>query len=252
MGLLSRLGIGGVDVDLVLDSPTTTPGGRLTGHLHLVGGKSDTAIEGVSVTLEALVEVERGDEEWKETVQFAQQPLTGALSLSAGEKVSYPVSLLVPWEAPITSFDGWHLRGMKIGTRTKVDIRGAVDPTDRDPVEIHPLPVQSAVLRALAGIGWRFHSADLEKGRMKGSSLPFYQEISFTPTRSSRIKELEVTFLVTESGVDIVLEADRRGGLLRSSGDVHARLSVGHHTTNEHELAAGLEEQITRLGDRRW
>jgi sporulation-control protein len=142
---------------------------------------------------------------------------------------------------------------MKIGVRTKLAIPGAVDPGDLDPVSVHPLPVQEAVLAALGDLGFHFKSADVEKGRLHGSELPFYQEIELSPSGqyARRIKELEVTFLVDPNGMDVVLEADRRGGLLSSGGDSLSRFRVSHHDTDRYTLAGALNHQLEQLGARR-
>lgn len=252
MGFLSRFGVGGPTVDLRLDHPNTQPGGTLTGHLHLKGGSDAAEVTGVAVMLEAVVEVEHGDEEWRENVVFAKQPLFGAFTLNAGQEISAPVQLTVPWEAPITALGGWNLRGMQVGTRTQVDIRGAVDPTDRDPVAIHPLPSQDAVLRALASLGWQFRSADLEKGRLPDSSLPFYQELEFVPSHRGSISELEVTFITRPDAMKVVLEANRRGGFLSAGGDAYASVVLPHASAvDEGRLRNELAAQVERLAQRR-
>ncbi|WP_370248855.1 sporulation protein [Nocardioides sp.] len=253
MGFLSRFGVGGPTVDLVLDTPQTTPGALLTGTLNMTGGKDAAEIEQVKVMLESVVEVERGDEEWRETVTFATQPVSGPMTLQANQPFQARVSLQVPWEAPITTVGGWQLKGMQVSVRTQVDIKGAVDPKDRDPVQITPLPVQQAILDGLASRGWRFKGADLEKGRLPGSTLPFYQELEFVPSGyGGRIRELEVTFLADPQQVQVVLEADRRGGFLSAGGDALARFGVPHHAIDAHMIGNALQEQISRLEGRGW
>ncbi len=153
------------------------------------------------VSLEATVEVESGDGEWHEDVTFGTAPIAGATRLEPGQRQSVPFRLAVPWQCPITTIDGWHLRGMRVGVQTRVDIAGAVDPGDLDPVTVTPLPVQRAVLDALVGLGFRFLGADVERGRVPGSDLPFHQEVEFAPPPAlrGRINELEVTFLAVRT-----------------------------------------------------
>lgn len=253
MGFMARFGAGGAKVDTVLDRPTATPGGTVTGQVRLLGGKSAQDVNEVRVSLEATVEVESGDSEWKENVRFATQPVAGRFQITAGQQLGIPFSFAIPWECPITAVGGWHLRGMNIGVRTRVDIAGAVDPGDLDPIAITPLPVQGAVLDALADLGFRFKTADLEKGRIAGSSLPFYQEVEFAPPMqlAHSISELEVTFLADQQGVDVVLEADRRGGFLSSGGDSMCRFRLSHSDTDRRMLAGNLEATIRQLGQRR-
>lgn len=250
---MSRLGVGGADVETVLDRPQTQPGTVVTGLTTITGGKVDQEIEKILVSLEATVEVERDDQTWYEEVTFGTQQIGGGFTVHPGQQVNGRFELPVPWQTPVTDVGGWHLRGMKIGVRTKLAIPGAVDPGDLDPVSVHPLPIQEAVLGALGDLGFQFRSADVEKGHLSGSELPFYQEIEMKPSGeyARRISELEVTFLVDGNGMDVVLEADRRGGLLSSGHDELSRFRVGHHDLDRRALAGLLHQQLEHLGRRR-
>jgi sporulation-control protein len=250
---MARLGVGNAEVETVLDRPETQPGAMVSGVTTIKGGRVDQEIEKVLVALEATVEVETDDSTWHEQVTFGTQQVGGGFTIHAQQEVSGRFELSVPWQTPITDVGGWHLHGMKIGVRTTLAIPGAVDPGDLDAVQVYPLPVQEAILSALGDLGFRFRSADVEKGRPGGSDLPFYQEIELAPAGeyARRIRELEVTFLVDAGGVDVVLEADRRGGLLTSGRDELSRFRVGHHDTDRHALAGLLHQQLEHLGRRR-
>ncbi|MCK9878365.1 sporulation protein [Frankia sp. Ag45/Mut15] len=250
---MSRLGVGAAEVDTVLDRPQAQPGTVVTGVTNIVGGKVEQEIEKVLVSLEATVEVERDDSTWYEQVTFGTQQVGGGFTVAPGQRIGGRFELAVPWQTPITTVGDWQLRGMKIGVRTKLAIPGAVDPGDLDPVEVHPLPIQEAVLAALGDLGFQFHSADVEKGRLHGSDLPFYQEIELRPSGdyARRIRELEVTFLVDGAGTDVVLEADRRGGLLSSGGDELTRFRLSHQDLDRQALGGLLHQQLEHLGRRR-
>ena len=60
---------------------------------------------------------------------------------------------------------------------------GAPDKGDLDPVDVHPLPSQDAVLNAFGELGFLFCTADVEMGQLHGvpQELGFYQEIEFFP-----------------------------------------------------------------------
>ena len=252
-GMMARLGSGGAGVETVLDRPETTPGGAVTGTVHVTGGTVPQDVTEVRVALQATVEVERGDSSWREEVTFGTAAVAGAGRLEPGEQYRVPFSLSVPWQCPITAIDGWHLRGMRVGLRTRVDIPGSVDPGDLDPVTVLPLPVQRTVLHALDGLGFAFRGADVEKGHVRGSELPFYQEVEFAPPPGlrGRVNELEVTFLADPQGMDVVLEVDRRGGLLSEGRDVGGRLRLSHADTDVRTVAAHLDAAVRQLGARR-
>jgi sporulation-control protein len=250
--LMARLGSGSADVETVLDSSETTPGGTVSGTVTLSGGTVAQDIDEIRVELVATVEVEVEDGEWREDVVFGTTAIAGASRIEPGEKRSLPFRFAVPLQCPFTSLDGWHLRGMKVGLRTRVDISGALDPGDLDPVTVLPLPVQRTVLQALAQRGFRFTGADVEKGRVRGSELPFYQEVEFAPPPDlrGRVNELEVTFLADPGGVEVVLEVDRRGGLLTEGHDAGGRLYFPH-ATDVATAGAQLDDAVRRLGARR-
>ena len=252
-GMMARLGSGGAGVETVLDRPDTTPGGSVTGTVHVTGGSVPQDVTEVRVALQATVEVESGDSSWREEVTFGTVAVAGAARIEPGAQHALPFSLPVPWQCPITAIDGWQLRGMRVGLRTRLDIAGSVDPGDLDPVTVLPLPVQRTVLHALDGLGFAFRGADVEKGRIRGSELPFYQEVEFTPPYSlrGRVNELEVTFLADPQGVDVVLEVDRRGGLLSEGRDVGGRLRLSHTDTDVRSVAAHLDAAVRQLGARR-
>ncbi|MBL7496474.1 sporulation protein [Frankia sp. CNm7] len=250
---MSRLGVGGAEVETVLDRDQTWPGAVVTGTTTVTGGKVEQQIEKILVALEATVEVEYDDSTYYEKVAFGTQEIGGNLLVHPGQQVSGRFELPVPWQTPVTDVGGWHLKGMQVGVRTTLSIPGALDPGDLDPISVHPLPIQEAVLAALGDLGFRFISADVEKGHVGGSNLPFYQEIELKASGeyASRINQLEVTYLVDDRGMDVVLEADRRGGLLHSGGDALSRFRVGFDDTDRGHLARLLHEQLQALGARR-
>jgi sporulation-control protein len=251
--LMARFGAGAASVDTALDQDVVQPGGAVSGRVVVLGGTVAQQVEEVVVGLEARVEVESGDHEWREDVVFATQRVGAGLAVQPGSRAELPFSLAVPWQTPVTAIGGWHLRGVRVGVVTRLAIAGAVDPGDLDALTVAPLPVQQAVVDALGGLGWRFSHADVEKGRVRGSDLPFYQELEFRPPSSlaRKVNELEVTFLADPQGVELVLEADRRGGLLSEGRDVVSRLRLGHEQTDPGLLRSTLDAAVRELGARR-
>ncbi|MEU1518013.1 sporulation protein [Streptomyces sp. NPDC005811] len=230
--LLGSLGVGGPTVDTVLDPAPVRPGGTLTGQVHLQGGNADHDIEHITLELVARVEAEHGDGESEGTVVFERVTVGGGFRLGEGEHRSVPFGLTLPWETPITELYGQAL-GIVLGVRTELSVAGAKDKGDLDQLTVAPLAAQEHILEALGGLGFGFRSADLEYGRIGGTGqqLPFYQEIELTPAPqyAHRINEIELTFLAHPGGLEIVLEADKRGGFLSEGQDVLTRFTVGHH-----------------------
>ncbi|MFJ8187334.1 sporulation protein [Streptomyces sp. NPDC096105] len=234
--LLGSLGVGGPTVDTVLDPGPARPGGTLTGQVHLKGGNADFDIEHITLELVARVEVEHEEGESEGGVAFDRFTVGGGFRLAEGEQRSVPFSLTLPWETPITELYGQPL-GIVLGVRTELSVAGAKDKGDIDPLTVGPLPAQEAILEAFGQLGFGFKSADLEYGRIGGTGqqLPFYQEIEITPSPqyAHQVNEIEVTFLAHPGGMEVVLEADKRGGFLSGGHDALTRFTVGHHDSRD-------------------
>ncbi|MFD8936867.1 sporulation protein [Streptomyces sp. NPDC059578] len=245
--LLGSIGIGGPTVDTVLNPGPVRPGSTLTGEVRLKGGDGDVTVD-ITLELLARVEVETDGGEGHGDVAFDRYAVSEDLRLPAGEPLTVPFSLTLPWETPVTELYGQSL-GIVLGVRTEVAVAGSRDKGDLDPLTVRPLPAQEAVLEAFGQLGFGFVSADLEYGRIGGTSqvLPFYQEIEISPAPryAHALKEVEVTFLAAPHGMDVVLEADRRGH--HHGGEALYRFPVSYEDvdrTDWNTAVGGWVEQL--------
>ncbi|MER7760018.1 sporulation protein [Streptomyces sp. NPDC097619] len=252
--LFASLGAGGASVDTIITEPNVVPGGIVQGEVRIQGGSVEQQIEGLSIGLQARVEVESGDNEYKQDVVFTKQRLGGAFQVQAGAVHVVPFGLEIPWETPVTHFAGQHLRGMNIGVSTELEIARAVDAGDLDPINVHPLPAQQAILDAFGQLGFRFRSADMERGHIRGTrqTLPFYQEIEFLPPQQYHgLNQVELTFVADGNEMDVVLEMDKKPGLFTEGSDTYRCFRVGLHTYQNTDWAAYLNEWIASVGSKR-
>ncbi|TYB45601.1 sporulation protein [Actinomadura chibensis] len=246
--LLGTFGVGGPSVETVLATSQVRPGDRLAGEVRITGGEHEVHIHQVVLGLVTRSEDEYGDEEAGGTREFHRGAITGAFLLGAGQHHAIPFQMPLPWELPVTEVYGQHLHGMAMGVRTELEVAGAVDAGDIDPVSVVPLPSQQRVLDAFGALGFGFKSADVEEGHIAGvhQELPFYQEIEFyaPPRYGGQINEVELTFVTDPHGLVVILEADRRGNMFSEGEDVFGRFHVSHEealrTTWEHELERWL------------
>jgi sporulation-control protein len=222
--------------------------------VRIQGGSVSRQIEGLSVGLQAKVEVEGGDQEYKQDIEFTKSRLGGAFELQAGAVHTVPFGLEIPWETPITMIDGQALRGMNIGVTTELEIARAVDSGDLDPINVHPLPVQKAILDAFVQLGFTFKSADMERGHIRGTrqKLPFYQEIEFLPPQQYRgLHQVELSFVADEQAMDVVLEMDKKPGLFAEGSDTFRSFKVGLNDYQGTDWAAYLNQWLSEVGSRR-
>ncbi|MEU4039220.1 sporulation protein [Streptomyces collinus] len=252
--LLASLGAGGASVETVLTESNVVPGGVVQGEVRIQGGSVNQNIEGLSVGLQAKVEVESGDQEYKQDIEFTKVRLGGAFELQAGAVHTVPFGLEIPWETPVTMIDGQALRGMNIGVTTELEIARAIDSGDLDPINVHPLPAQKAILDGFIQLGFRFKSADMERGHIRGTRqrLPFYQEIEFYPPSQYRgLNQVELSFVADEHAMDVVLEMDKKPGLFSEGSDTYRSFQVGLNDFHGTDWAAYLNQWLSEVGSKR-
>ncbi|WP_406726283.1 sporulation protein [Streptomyces sp. GD-15H] len=241
--LLGSPGAGGPTVDTVLEPGPVRPGGTLAGQVRLVGGGAALDVEQLTLALVARIENGNGGSGGNQVpaVLFERFTLGGGFRLGEGETRTVPFGVTLPWETPVTELDGRDL-GVRLGVRTELEVAGARDSGDGlDPLGVGPLPAQEAILEAFQRLGYGLRSAGLEHGRIGGTGqrLPFHQEIGLTPAPpyADRVREIELTFLTHPGGIDVVLEADKRGAVPDSDEypghDALSRFTVGHDDTRD-------------------
>ncbi|MGW1679523.1 sporulation protein [Saccharopolyspora sp. NPDC002376] len=266
--LLAAVGFGGAEVDTVLHTPGVQPGGPVRGTVRLRGGEMQQPLDGVFVEFVARVKHEipahgpdsdhyqgHDHDRHKRTretmIGFGRVDVQRGVVLQPGQVVEIPFQVQAPLETPITHFRDGPLPGMFIAVRTQLEIKGAFDATDTDPIGVGALPAQHVLLEAVEQLGFRLHHADVENGRFRGTrqQLPFHQEIEFSGSpRYRRIRELRVSFFAGPDGMDVVLEADRRHGLLTGDRDVKNVLHVDYATMSQVDWPAEIHQRIERTG----
>jgi sporulation-control protein len=211
--MMASVGIGAAKVDTVLNGRIASPGGTLEGVVHVKGGNVDQEIEDIMIALMVDVKREMNDSTVYQPMEIAKYRVAGRFKISAGEALQLPFSIQIPLEIPITVLGQYKLGNIKLYVKTLLDIDNAMDKADKDYLEIQPLPNMEKFLHALLELGFQFHKADVEYGRIPGSNYSFYEEIEFFGYHSQfpKIKELEVTFIAKPDGVQAVLEMDKRG-----------------------------------------
>jgi sporulation-control protein len=247
--MLGAFGVGAPSVDTVLTTPRIQPGGTLSGEVRLAGGDFDAEIEHITLGLVARVEIEHGDGEGAGLGEFSRTRVSGPFTLRQGEDRVIGFQFPVPWETPISEIGGHHLTGMQLGVRTELAIAKAVDKGDLDMISVEPLPSQLRILQAFLQLGFTFKSADLEAGHLYGvhQELPFYQEIEFYPPAQHHgvIGEVELTFVATPHGLEVILEADKRAG--RYSGDAIGRFTISHDDAARTDWPSELDRWLSGL-----
>ncbi|MFB9904239.1 sporulation protein [Allokutzneria oryzae] len=259
--MLSVFGIGGPSVDTVLDSPHVVPGQSITGQVRIQGGNSDADVDQVVLSLVTRAEVERGafgglgglggDDERGDAAEFFRMVVQQALRVPAGQLVSIPFQLPLPWETPITAVGGAALPGLSVGVRTELLVAGAPDKGDLDPVLVGPLPSQNKVLDAFGQLGFSFRGAAIETGRLPcvPHELGFYQKFEFFPPArfAGRVNQVELTFAANAHELHVTLEADRHHSGFLPGGDTPGRFRLSHQEVQVTDWTAAIGGWLTQV-----
>ena len=220
--LLGSLGIGGPTVDTVLTSPSTQPGGRLIGNVHVRGGGRDVEIEYVTLVLAVQANVAGGFHPGG-GIELLRVPVAGRFPLAADSTHAIPFSIEMPPTTPFHAVYGNLLPGMTLGLRTELSVAKSSDKTDLDPVVVEPMRAQQQILDALGTIGCRYIRTDLRPGGHVGVPVPYVQRVVFFPPFEGRptpqIPQISFTFAADPQSLHVTVETGR------TSGDRH---SIAH------------------------
>ena len=237
--LMRTLGVGGATIDTVLESDEVVVGGTLRGEVRVKGGASDQDIRGVTIEIvtRCLVET-RSDNKVHAEILLA----SGTIDLGrvgAGEELTAPLEVDIDPAAPIsigstTSF-----------VRTRLNLAGAVDPTDKDPIRLLPTPAMLAVIDGLEQAGFALAETEVEHNPRRVN--PFVQEFDFRPRgfNDYGVEEVEISFQPIRGGVEVLLTVDNRGGFFTMGRERSTRFQVSD--TDLPDMAAQLRSAIEAL-----
>ncbi len=213
--VLASVGIGAATVDTKLENSHYTAGDVVRGNVEITGGHVEQSIDAIYLTLYTTYIREMDDKKYTDHAAITKFQVTEPFVIGAGERKSIPFSFNLPYTTPVTSGK------TRVWVQTGVDIKMAVDPSDKDYIEVKAASLATEVLRAVESLGFRLKKVDCEAAPKRfHTPHVFIQEFEFTatnPAYRNRLDELEVTFLNQSSGsVEVLLQIDRRARGLAS------------------------------------
>ncbi|WP_247002054.1 sporulation protein [Halosolutus gelatinilyticus] len=216
--VLASIGIGNATVDTVLPTDTVRPGETVTADVNITGGKVEQDIGTIRFELETRYRTEDGYQE----IDIDRFTLTEGLTIKPGQEETRSVSIDIPYETPVT------IGGVDVWVETELDIDLAVDPEDKDYLEVRPTPRLQTVFDAMDDLGLSLRTAECEAdpyGRY-AAGRRFIQEFEFKATAGRFRDSLDEVELIAQPGPDeleLFVEIDRRGGLLSELADTDER-----------------------------
>jgi sporulation-control protein len=221
--LLASVGIGAAKVDTRLFKDSVIPGEVLEGEVYINGGDVAQDIDDIYLKLATEYKREVNDSTVYEECVMVNYRLLERFTIQAKEEVVVPFSLQLPYEIPLT------IGRTPVYIRTGLDIKTAINPRDRDALEVRPHPLMQRVLQGVENLGFHLHKVDCEYTHHFGGTYPFVQEFEFRPRGNyrSHLDELEVIFRLQPNELEVLLEIDKRArgfkGWLQEAFDVDER-----------------------------
>ncbi|WP_444894123.1 sporulation protein [Microbulbifer sp. TRSA001] len=236
--LKASIGIGAAKVDTVLQNPEQVQGGVIEGAIHIIGGDVDQQVDAISLKLCTEIKVETDEGVSYERFVLSEMHVQDPFVIGAGDSQEVPFEMELHEETPVTVLNARKNKSF-VWLETSLDIDFALDPKDRDPLQIRPLPVVEKVLSMIEESGFKMVKADVEKGHLRGrnfaSQSGCYQEIEFKSSGLLTSKEVELSFIVEGEQVHCLAEIDRRFGL---RGDEYHSFSLVHDASDNEVVAA--------------
>jgi sporulation-control protein len=240
--MMAKVGIGNIDIDTQFHTDAFVPGELVEGVIIAKGGSVEQKVD--KIYFQIMTEYRKPspiDNEPNrmvtETVVIANILLGESFVFEPGESIEIPFQFVLPHETPIS------IGVSKIWIRTGMDIDNAVDPSDRDNIEVLAHPHTSAIFEALEELGFYLHKAENEYFPQHNYHLPFIQNFEFVPYKNSEysrsVEELELVFYPDNNGVKILMEFDRKArgfsGLLAEMMDMDESHHRYYFSTDELE-----------------
>lgn len=206
--MLSSVGIGSAKVDTVLTHEQFIPGETMEAVVHITAGKVEQTIDAIYFSINCIYIKEHDEGESTHTAVLVDYKLGEKIHLSPGQKEEIPVHLDLPFDVPLS------IGKSKVWVQTGLDIKSAVDPGDRDYVQIVPDALLAGLLDGMHDLGFNLHEAECEAVPPSyDNPRPFVQEFEFKALGGDfrgRLDEVEMICLHRGDHIDVLMEIDRR------------------------------------------
>lgn len=245
--MLASVGIGSAKVDTILSKAVYEAGEEIQGTVKVYGGKIEQQVDAIYLSVYTTYIRESDDRKFTDKAAIHKEKVTNGFTLAANETKDIPFSFTLPFNTPITK------GSTRVWIQTGLDIVSAVDPTDKDFIQVEPAPLAKKVLDEVEGLGFRLRKAECEQASRKYRGIyPFMQEFEYVPMTGEfrgKLDELEVVFLnQTFDQAEVLLQIDRKargfGGFLAEALDQdETYVPVTVHNNSQHDI----KDQIYRV-----
>lgn len=206
--VLSSLGVGAAKVDTRLEKSTYRQGELIRGEVFIQGGQFPQQID--EIYLYMVVDYHYEGKENEHVI--SEFRLTDSFQIGERETRVIPFEIEMPFDAPIST------GGSPIYLKTGLDIKMALDPKDKDGIEVLPHPLVDHILHTIEEVGFRLASVEYAFDKFY-SRHPFVQEYHLLPVGEYKqyYDKISVIFYPDDEFVDTIFILDRKAVDLMSS-----------------------------------
>lgn len=249
--MFASVGIGAAKVDTRLEKDRVMPGEEIRGVVLIRGGNTEQSVDDIYLSLHTTYIKEADDKKITATAQIDRFRLTHSFIIKENETKEIPFSFRLPLEMPLS------LGRTKVWVATGLDIKNAMDPTDKDYLTVIPNPLMAGIFDAVSDLGFRLREAECEQApRQLRRHLPFVQEFEFVPvsgTFRGRLDEMELVFYPnSENEIEVFMQVDRRargfGGFLSEAmgmDESYTRMTL--HTSDLPTMKQKIQAAVERF-----
>ncbi|MBF0203777.1 MAG: sporulation protein [Desulfamplus sp.] len=215
--MFSTIGIGSANVNTLFFNELFRPGESVKGEVFVKGGSVEQNVDSIYFkiisTYEDEIEIEnsKGDEEDINITRNAvitEFQISEPFTINKNQTKKFDFDFLLPLDTPVTAGK------TKTWVETGLDIKMAVDPTDKDYIHIQPHPLMDAVIGSAVDMGLEVYKVVCEPApRNMNMRVPFMQEFSLRPVEGhfkKLLEEVELVFTPLNNGFMVFMEIDRK------------------------------------------
>lgn len=242
---MSSIGIGAAKVDTILYNDQVQAGQEVKGHVQIKGGNVEQRIDQIYLQVMTNYVKETDDGTVTNSVCIQKVGIPINATIQKGQEAQVPFSFYLTPKAPVT------YNHLPVWIHTGLDIKMAVDPTDKDHLQVQAHPYTQVMLTVLQHLGFTLRKVKNEYARFD-RELPFIQNFEFVPQSGEfrgRLDELEVAVSVEQGQLRALFEIDRKArglrGFLSEAMDMDESKVI--FTLTEQEMQQGENYIVNKI-----
>lgn len=206
--VIASAGFGSAKVNMNLDTQKIYKGGQITGTISILGGKIEQKASKVSLVLMTYTDFKEDNNENRRSIELSRFDIAQDVKIKPNETIQIPFSFVLPNDTPIS------FRDDMIWLETSLDIKMAIDPSNKNYIQVIPDPFMQRILDVLKK-DLKFILTNYENTYFpnNGSHLPIVQVFEFNPTSQliENLYEIKMIFFADDlRGLEIVMEFPKK------------------------------------------